>query len=701
MLGVDELSLREFRRWPFQRTVFADLMVYMGMQAEDRPSVLAWDILFVDRDYEPKMDVALVNGVREAGFPVVLGAQIDPVARGMISDGAKPDDRRWMRSLAKARGLLESLPDQQGALLPIPGLLPEAPWGFLTANADDDGVVRRFPLVFRVGDEVFPSLVLATLMAHMRVAPEDISIVPGDAVTLRSGAGTKRIPIDAHGDFHLNYRYELKSTVALAEEGGEVPTVVNEPFPEGIEPVSMAGCFLRQARRLGLGENLPAPPLSGKIVLVGHTAAGLTDIGPSPLAGQSAKVMVHVNALENILRDDYLRRWPSWPLLGVILGGGLMAGWLLDRRGLRVYAVVTCGAVMIVALASQFLLVNNNVMAPLAVPMTALLVQQAFVVIRKIREEQAQRDRIRKMFGSYVSPELVNRMVEAGGEPQLGGHEEEITAFFSDIQSFSSFSEVLTPSDLGELLNQYLGAMTDELQSHGGALDKYIGDAIVAMFGAPVPLPAHARAACEAAALMQKCQASLREKWTSEGGRWPPLVHAMRTRIGLNSGRVIVGNMGSSHRFNYTMMGDAVNLAARCESGAKSFGVYTLVTETTVALARAQGARCVFRELDRIVVKGRSQPVEIFELVGLEEDVAPAALECLELFAKARAHYLRQEWAGAEEAFAAAAVLEPNQPGRDAGVEGNPSLIMLERCRQLRAAPPPADWDGVYRMKTK
>lgn len=701
VLGVDELSLREFRRWPFQRTVFADLMLYMGMQPEDRPSVLAWDILFVDRDYEPKMDVALINGVREAGFPVVLGAQIDPVARGLISDGAKPDDLRWMRPLANVQGSLESLPDQRGGLLPIPGLLPEAAWGFLTANADDDGVVRRFPLVFRVGDEVFPSLVLATLMAHMHVTSEDVAIVPGDAVTLRAGANLKRIPIDANGDFYLNYRYELKSTVALAEEGGAVPAVLEEPFPEGIEPVSMAGCFLRQARRLGLGESLPAPPLADKIVLVGHTAAGLTDIGPSPLAGQSAKVMVHVNALENILRDDYLRRWPFWSLLGVMLGGGLMAAWLLDRKGLRVYAVVIGGAVVIVALAAQFLLVNNNVMVPLAVPMAALLGQQAFVVIRKIREEQAQRDRIRKMFGSYVSPELVNRMVEAGGEPQLGGHEEEITAFFSDIQSFSSFSEVLTPSDLGELLNQYLGAMTDELQSHGGALDKYIGDAIVAMFGAPVPLPAHARSACEAAALMQKCQARLREKWISEGDRWPPLVHAMRTRIGLNSGRVIVGNMGSSHRFNYTMMGDAVNLAARCESGAKSFGVYTLVTETTVALARAQGATCVFRELDRIVVKGRSQPVAIFELVGLADDVAPAARECLELFAKGRAHYLRQEWTGAEEAFAAAAALEPNQPGRDAGVESNPSLIMLERCRQLRAAPPPADWDGVYRMKTK
>jgi len=282
-------------------------------------------------------------------------------------------------------------------------------------------------------------------------------------------------------------------------------------------------------------------------------------------------------------------------------------------------------------------------------------------LLLKVREEQAQRDRIRRMFGSYVSPELVRRMVDARAEPQLGGHESEITAFFSDIQGFSAFSEVLSPADLVVLLNEYLGAMTDILQEEGGALDKYIGDAIVAMFGGLVPLPNHAARACEAVAKMQRRQAELRAAWQAQGDRWPPLVKAMRTRIGLNSGQVVVGNMGSHHRFNYTMMGDVVNLAARCESGAKAFGVYSLATENTVREAQAAGCACVFRSLDRIVVKGRSVPVEIFEVVGLTGEVTAETHACLAKFAEGRAHYLKQAWGEAAAAFAEAAKLEPLQ----------------------------------------
>jgi adenylate cyclase len=201
---------------------------------------------------------------------------------------------------------------------------------------------------------------------------------------------------------------------------------------------------------------------------------------------------------------------------------------------------------------------------------------------------------------------------------------------------------------------------------------------------------------------MQMRQAELREKWKAQGTRWPPLVHAMRTRIGLNSGRVVVGNMGSHHRFNYTMMGDAVNLAARCESGAKTFGAYAVATGSTVSSAREKGCECVFRLLDCIVVKGRREPAEIYEIVALSPAHLPTdAARCLELFETGRGHYLRQEWEAAIRCFEEAAPLEPLQPGRDVGVESNPSLIMAGRCREMRDHPPGRDWDGVYRMKTK
>lgn len=446
---------------------------------------------------------------------------------------------------------------------------------------------------------------------------------------------------------------------------------------------------------------MPKLAVSGKILVVGQTATGLTDIGPSPLRSQSGRVLVHLNALENILRSDYLKRASVWPGLILVLLAGLAASWVLDIK--RVYYFVgVAGLLVLVALAGWGLLVASNLMVPLAVPLVAFGVQQAAVAMQKIREEQAQRDRIRRMFGSYVSPELVRRMVDARAEPQLGGHEDEITAFFSDIQGFSAFSEVLPPSDLVLLLNEYLGSMTDILQQSGGALDKYIGDAVVAMFGGLVPVTDHARRACEATAKMQMRQAELREKWKAQGDRWPALVHAMRTRIGLNSGVVVVGNMGSHHRFNYTMMGDAVNLAARCESGAKTFGAYSVATDATVSAAKASGCECVFRLLDRIVVKGRTEPVEIYEIVALSPKHLPeGAARCLELFAEGRAHYLRQEWDQARRCFEEAAPFEPLQPERDQGVEANPSLLMQARCRKLSEHPPGADWDGIYRMTTK
>ena len=191
--------------------------------------------------------------------------------------------------------------------------------------------------------------------------------------------------------------------------------------------------------------------------------------------------------------------------------------------------------------------------------------------------------------------------------------------------------------------------------------------------------------------------AELREKWKSEGDKWPEIVWHMQSRIGLNSGPATVGNMGSAARFNYTMMGDTVNLAARMESGAKAYGVYTMVAEATkVACVKFGGDRVVFRYLDKIVVMGRSIPVPIYEIVGLKEDVTEQnAASASELFAMAMALYLARDWDNAEAKFARSAELEPNQPGKTPGVETNPSLTMIARCQYMRAHPPGARWDGV------
>jgi adenylate cyclase len=687
LIAIDEQSLATQGQWPFPRTQHGTLMEYLGKAPEVRPAVLGWDFVFTEETYKPEADLMFAAPLGTAGYPIIMGAFTDAAATGIWSQGRAAPRLGLTHPLPLPPAVVAALPDMRGIQIPIVPLLDVTRFALLNADADDDGINRSIPLVVRVGDRVFPGLVMASIMAYWKVEPADVEVRLGEAVILRSKtAGEKRIPIDAKGFYYLNYRYELSG---------------NESTERGLASVSYQGLLDKLMPWAAFGDAMPSVPVAGKIVVVGQTATGLVDLGPSPLRAESGKVLVHLNALENILRGDYLVRTAFWPGLVAMLLLGLLAAWLLDRFR-TVYFFTVGGLVLALGLVSWAMLVTGNLMIPVAAPLIAFLAQQSIITFLKIRDEQAQRDRIRRMFGSYVSPELVRRMVETRVEPKLGGHQDEITAFFSDIQGFSAFSEVLSPVDLVDLLNEYLGAMTDILQDSGGALDKYIGDAIVAMFGGLVPVANHARLACESAIKMQMRQAELRAQWTAQGDRWPALVHSMRTRIGLNSGQVVVGNMGSRHRFNYTMMGDTVNLAARCESGAKTFGAYTVATGATVEGARAAGCECVFRELDRIVVKGRTEPVVIFEIVALSPFyLTDEAFQCLELFAKGRALYLKQEWAEAKRCFDAAAVHEPLKPGRDVGVESNPSLIMAERCVKMAEHPPGADWDGVYRMTTK
>jgi len=295
-------------------------------------------------------------------------------------------------------------------------------------------------------------------------------------------------------------------------------------------------------------------------------------------------------------------------------------------------------------------------------------------------------------------------MVESGEEPSLGGEETSITAFFSDVQAFSSFSELLSPTGLVDLMNEYLTAMTDILTEERGTLDKYIGDAIVAMYGAPVPMEDHAYQSVRTALLMQERQLELRDKWSTEAEKWGKchdLVCKMQTRIGCNTGTATVGNMGALDRFNYTMMGDMVNLAARCESGAKAYGAYIMITEETKLASVQTKDDIAFRYLDRIVVKGRSQPVAMYEPTGFMDELSQETQDCLDCFSQGIEKYLAQDWDTALQMFEKAKGMEPNKPGITPGVKDNPSMILIDRCQVMKENPPGEDWDGVYVMTTK
>ena len=441
------------------------------------------------------------------------------------------------------------------------------------------------------------------------------------------------------------------------------------------------------------------------IVLVGPVDNLLQDLARTAFDDVPVpQVGFHGNLLKTLTSGEFLRHAPLWAEL-VFTFILTLAASVMFAAGGRWGVWLKIGGIVLVAayVGTAFHAFSRfHFVLPLVLPVGAIFTTSFAAVGWQLIDEERQKGRIKGMFGTYVSPQLVENMVESGEEPQLGGHEADITPYFSDIQAFSTFSEKLPPARLVELMNEYLTACTDIILAQGGALDKYIGDAVVAMFGGLVPLQDHAYRACLASQLVHRKLAELRAKWKAEGDKWPEIVWHMQSRIGLNSGLTTVGNMGSHARFNYTMMGDNVNLAARMESGAKAYGVYTMVSDTTKAGCEKYGGdRVVFRYLDKIVVKGRTRPVPIFEIVGLKEDITPSTQECLEIFPMGMALYLAQDWDSAEVRFRKSAELEPNQPGRDPGVVTNPSLAMIERCAYMRAHPPGPKWDGVFVMKEK
>jgi adenylate cyclase len=442
------------------------------------------------------------------------------------------------------------------------------------------------------------------------------------------------------------------------------------------------------------------------IVLIGPTDALLQDLAPTPFDRNPVpRVSVQGNLLKTIVSGRYLRTLPEWSAIAITMALTFGIAGLAIFGGARsvfakILAVLT--AVTYVAVAFQLFRALHLVL-PVAEPVGAAFTTSFAALIWQVVKEEKQKGRIKGMFGTYLSPELVHRMVESDEDPKLGGHEEFITAYFSDIQSFSTFSEKMTPARLVEFMNEYLTACTDIVQEEGGTLDKYIGDAVVAMFGAPIALPDHAYRACVASQRVQLRIAELREKWRGEAGQWPEVVQHLRARLGLNTGLAIIGNMGSRTRFSYTMMGDNVNLASRMESGGKLLGVYTLITESTKTECekRGGGDRFVFRYVDKILVRGRSQPVAVYEIVGFKEHVSAQTRDCLSIYAQGIERYLAQDWAGALARFERSAALEPNQPQHTPGIVSNPSLVLLARCRHLREHPPGPGWDGVYVMQEK
>ena len=523
---------------------------------------------------------------------------------------------------------------------------------------------------------------------------------------------------------------------------GEIPEWITaiEDKSERNEMMSMMG--------IGSDFDITKSPFYNKIVILGVNVEVLHDVKSTPfynylnLSQLTPGMETHANAIQTILHENFIKAFGGkttryaaegapYPLVNFLLIFGLcavaymlltkielhpiLAGLVIFSEGLIYYAfamgmfandhlwfwksmissILPSGIHELFYDQLQVSLPGpgESYVMPIIAPISGLALTYASNIIFQFLHEQQDKKFLRETFGTYIAPKVLDKMYEEKQAPKLGGVEGHHTAFFSDIQNFSTFSEALEPERMVALMNEYLTVMSKVVLDNEGTLDKYIGDAIVAFYGAPAPVENHEVKSCITALEMQRALAELREKWKREND-WPDIVYSMQHRIGLNSGRMVTGNMGSEMRMNYTMMGDTVNLAARLESSAKQYGVYNFVGENIYESAKDE---FIFRFLDFVKVKGKNIPVKVYELVSEKSNADNESINLIRTFEKGLDHYFQKDWDSAIKYFEKANSLEDHFDSRNT----TPSSVYIDRCTMFKENPPDDDWDGVWAMTSK
>jgi len=536
-----------------------------------------------------------------------------------------------------------------------------ASYGFLNINADADGTLRRALLMIRYQDkDFFPSLPLQVVREYEKITDQQI-------VAYIAEDGLERIQFGDH----------------LLRPSRNGTALINYTGPYNTYPhYSMADV---------IDGTVPSDAFRDKIVLVGATALAIGDVRNTPWQDPGYMgVEVHANIIDNLLHSGekgrgFLNRGTDEEIVDVafILIFGLVFGFVFSRIAPLYSTITVIVALVAFAWFVYFSFAGHGRWLSFVIPAGTLGANYAAITsFRMIREERAKRQ-IRKSFSQYLSPGVIE-LIEKDPEKYIrpGGEMKELTIMFSDIRSFTTLSEGLSPDDLVHLLNEYFGAMTEIIFSYQGTLDKYIGDAIMAFWGSPYPQQDHAFRSCSCALEMVRGLEKLNVKWRNEGR--PPIA----VGIGLNTGLVNVGNMGSDRRLAWTVMGDNVNLASRLEGITKQYHSKLVISEATY---REVASQFVCRELDKIKVKGKNLPVNIYELLDVAAE-RPKYEALLQQFDHAMAAYHSQDWQEAADRFAQILAIYPDD---------GPTQAFLERAEEFIEEAPQADWDGVYVMKTK
>ncbi|UCD32664.1 MAG: CHASE2 domain-containing protein, partial [Desulfobacterales bacterium] len=505
--------------------------------------------------------------------------------------------------------------------------------------------------VLKFRDELYAPLAIASLSEYLDV-PVWVNVSEHGVETLK--IGELPVPTDEDGRILINYRGPEKT------------------FPH----ISITDI---------LNENVPKEALQDKIVLVGATAVGIFDLRVTPYGTVFPGLEIHANVVDSVIAEDFLFQ-PAWiqifDLMAIIVAG-LFLGILLPRAGVVSGALAGSALFFGYIILCQYLFSANGFILNLVYPLTVIVFIYVAITAYRYLAESKQKRFIKDAFSTYLAPSVVSQLIQSPEKLVLGGEKRVITAFFSDVQGFTGISENLEPTELVDLLNEFLTEMTDIILAHEGTVDKFEGDAIIAFFGAPNPLPNQAEVACRACIEMQKRLAQLRSKW--EADNKPPL----KMRIGLNTGPAVVGNMGSKNRMDYTMMGDTVNTAARLEGVNKIYGIYSLVSDATF---NATNNQVVAREIDYINVIGKKEPIFVYELLGYPGSIEGRILETADKYAEGLNAYRDRSWDKAIALFKQALEITPDD---------GPSNTMKKRCEGYKLKPPDENWDGAFSMDIK
>jgi adenylate cyclase len=629
-------------QWPWPRQIYAPLIEFCARAGSKG---IIFDILFTEpSSYGKEDDLTLAQAIREARcvfLPMSLSS--NSTARQDASSLSRFGIRRP-----------ESMPDFRAArsfVLPVPEFVASVRGlGNVILLPDRDGVYRTVALFTRLHETLFPSLTVAPLL---------------DRVEFKEG----RVFLDGKSLF-LNREGRL-----MLHFYGK-----NFQFPR-LSALDILSAY--QSPDHPLSEKVRGA-VRGRYVIVALTAPGLYDLKPTAVTSVSPGAYVHGILLTNLLNGDHLREVSGkWKyallfLLGSVLGYAILVNVSFWKNTL-VFLLFVLGWP---ALSLSLFFTQDSWIGFLSFELAFFLIF-GMTSTYSYNTEGKKRRVIRQLFSCYMSEVLVKELESNPQKAKLGGDRRFITIFFSDLANFTTLSERFEPERIVSLLNEYFTEMSQVILDSQGVIDKYQGDGIMAFWGAPISLEDHAARACRAALECQVRMGKINQSLSREG--IPPL----SMRIGLHSGDAVVGNMGSAQRFDYTIIGDNVNLASRLEGVNKQFGTEVIISETTLLQA---GEGIEARELDLIAVKGKEKPIRIYELLGEKGRMTEEQKKWKLLYEEALRSYRAKDFAGARRLFAQ--VLEANP-------EDRPAAVLLKRCEDLQENAPAADWDGVFRLKQK